>query len=579
MNATDMSGADKDSHLSLQAYLLQVQGIVKQQFGAPTWVIAELSDFRLRANGHCYMSLIESTAGKEIAKCSASMMPGVANLQLKAFRIVTQSDPTPGMKLLLNVSASFHPQYGFQLQVHTLDGNYTAGEMKAQVEKIIDQLKREGYYDNQKKLPSPAGFWRVAVVSPEQAAGLGDFQRDADRLHSYGLVQFVYYEAIFQGDKAPDAIKEAIRNVYADHQNHPYDAVCLIRGGGAKADLAWLNDYRLALWICKIPIPVFTGIGHERDETILDLVAHTRFDTPSKVVSAIMRHLQNDADDLERVIASGTTEAERLVTHEDARLQDLDSRFHQAVTTLIYSSEQDFNQLVARLKIASQTLLHDQSLLLQQLRSSADHLVLAQLTFSATYLSDISQRYKTAVSHTERYAADHLQQVWNEARNWMRALLQQEINTYKQFNEAYRKLVPAMLGSEDTWLQDTAIRAGDCSTRLLERQSRELQHAAQQAATLTKAMVDAEESRLRMLIQRFTAAALSKVQSEEQQLGTLSSLFAALDPRSVMAKGFAMVKTKGGKTHRSATTIVAGEALVIQFYDGEVEAVAKTGMN
>ncbi|MCD5986505.1 exodeoxyribonuclease VII large subunit [Pseudomonas sp. CDFA 553] len=569
-----MSGSDKDVHLSLQSYLLQVQSVVKQHFAQPTWVIAELSDFQVRANGYCYLSLIESSAGKEVAKCSASMVPGVANVQLKAFRSITGSDPSAGMKLLLNVAASVHPQYGFQLQIQMVDGTYTAGDMKAKVEKIIERLKSEGYYDLQKQLPAPDGYWRVAVVSPEQAAGLGDFRRDADRLESHELVQFVYYDAVFQGERAAKTIKDALRQVFADHETQPYDVVCLIRGGGAKADLGWLNDHKLAIWICKIPIPVYTGIGHERDETLLDLVAHTRFDTPSKVVGAIMRRLQSDAEALQGVIYRGTAEVERLVSTAEAGLQNLNSNYRQVVSQLLSESTQNFIRDSGYFHAGVQQLLHDQQLMLQQTTSRTERMLTEYLAENAAELSDLYQRCKLAVGIAERTESERLQQFWNSADGLIRWLVQQEINAYKQQHAAYHRLIPSLMDSEETRLGSAKEQILQCSMQIVEYHLRVLQLNGQKASALADALLTTERSTLSILRQRYASVVLSVLQAEEHKLDNLSSLFAALDPRSIMAKGFAMVKTKGGRTHRGATTIAAGMDLIIQFHDGEVLAVA-----
>jgi exodeoxyribonuclease VII large subunit len=138
-------------------------------------------------------------------------------------------------------------------------------------------------------LPPPLDFVRVAVISPETSAGLGDFQRESDRLQTATLCEFTFFRATFQGLDAPSSIRTAVQNALAAHRQSPFDALVVIRGGGSVTDLAWLNDLQLATVLCLCPLPVFTGIGHERDQTILDDIAHIRFDTPSKVALHITR--------------------------------------------------------------------------------------------------------------------------------------------------------------------------------------------------------------------------------------------------------------------------------------------------
>lgn len=156
-----------------------------------------------------------------------------------------------------------------------------------------------------RSLPAPADFVRVAVISPETSAGLGDFRQEADRLHGAGLCEFLFLRATFQGPAAASSLLEALETALTAHRERPFDALVIIRGGGAVTDLAWLNDLELARCACRLPIPILTGIGHERDSTILDEVAHRRFDTPSKAAHHTTQVIRDNAlaalADLERI--------------------------------------------------------------------------------------------------------------------------------------------------------------------------------------------------------------------------------------------------------------------------------------
>ncbi|MCV4286474.1 exodeoxyribonuclease VII large subunit [Pseudomonas capsici] len=547
-----MSVIKVPTHLTLQTYMAQLQQVIKQNFGTPQWVIAELSEFNIRANGHCYLSLIESVDGKEVAKCNATMFANVANLQLQAFRSITGCDPAIGMKVLLNVSASLHPQYGFQLQVHTLDGNYTLGEMHARVEQIVQRLKSEGYYDRQRQHPIPTGYWRIAVVSPTQAAGLGDFRRDADRLHFHRLVEFTYYDAVFQGATASESIKHALRQVFDDHEKTPFDAVCLIRGGGAKADLAWLNDYGLAVWICRIPIPVYTGIGHERDETVLDLVAHTRFDTPSKVIGAVMRHLHQEANELQQVIDRGQSIVTNMVADEEASLQQAGTTYRYLVRDMFKGAVNDFKTDKQNFESGIAKLIHEQAVFLQSARANSQ--LLSQ---------DILNQ-----------ANEQLMKLWHEAQNQMHILVQDQIANYKNDYHAYRRLVPAMLIKQETFLSQANTQMFTQASKLVSDKQNDLITDRTKATHLFLSRIQAEETKLNMHRQQYSSTVLGLVKDEENQLKNWGSLFTALDPRSVMAKGFALVKSSGGHVLTSASSVTAGDGLIVQFHDGSVSVTA-----
>lgn len=284
----------EDTVLRLSDYLAAVDMVIKQTFDHRVWVKAEIRNLSSKG-GHYYFELAEKDdAGKVVASCRGNLW------RFKATRVLSKFERATGMALdrdltvLLKVSASFHAQYGFSLTIEDIDPSYTLGDLARQYAEMVDKLTGEGLLHLNQQLPTPFDIEHVLVIAPEKAAGLGDFQADADRLASTGACEFHYHHATFQGNHAPMEIRQAIvsaqQDFYASYQRLP-DLLVIIRGGGAVGDLAYLNDYELAALIAEQPIPVWVGIGHERDNVILDEVAHTSFDTPSKVIAAISAHL------------------------------------------------------------------------------------------------------------------------------------------------------------------------------------------------------------------------------------------------------------------------------------------------
>ena len=284
----------EDTVLRLSDYLSAVDMVIKQTFNHRVWVKAEIRNLSSKG-GHYYFELAEKDDdGKVIASCRGNLW------RFKAARVLAKFERATGMPLdrdltvLLKVSAGFHAQYGFSLTIEDIDPSYTLGDLARQYAEMVDRLTGEGLLNLNQQLPAPFDIEHVLVIAPEKAAGLGDFQADADRLACTGACHFHYHHATFQGNHAPSEIREAIvsagQQFYDTYQRLP-DLLVIIRGGGAVGDLAYLNDYELAALVAEQPIPVWVGIGHERDKVILDEVAHTSFDTPSKVIAAIMAHL------------------------------------------------------------------------------------------------------------------------------------------------------------------------------------------------------------------------------------------------------------------------------------------------
>lgn len=284
----------EDTVLRLSDYLSAVDMVIKQTFNHRVWVKAEIRNLSSKS-GHYYFELAEKDDdGKVIASCRGNLW------RFKAARVLAKFERATGMPLdrdltvLLKVSAGFHAQYGFSLTIEDIDPSYTLGDLARQYAEMVDRLTGEGLLNLNQQLPTPFDIEHVLVIAPEKAAGLGDFQADADRLARTGACHFHYHHATFQGNHAPSEIRQAIVNAqqqfYDTYQRLP-DLLVIIRGGGAVGDLAYLNDYELAALVAEQPIPVWVGIGHERDKVILDEVAHSSFDTPSKVIAAIMTHL------------------------------------------------------------------------------------------------------------------------------------------------------------------------------------------------------------------------------------------------------------------------------------------------
>ncbi|WP_333614262.1 exodeoxyribonuclease VII large subunit [Psychrobacter sp.] len=284
----------EDTVLRLSDYLSAVDMVIKQTFNHRVWVKAEIRNLSSKG-GHYYFELAEKDDdGKVIASCRGNLW------RFKAARVLAKFERATGMPLdrdltvLLKVSAGFHAQYGFSLTIEDIDPSYTLGDLARQYAEMVDRLTGEGLLNLNQQLPVPFDIEHVLVIAPEKAAGLGDFQADADRLARTSACHFHYHNATFQGNHAPGEIRQAIvsaqQQFYDTYQRLP-DLLVIIRGGGAVGDLAYLNDYELAALVAEQPIPVWVGIGHERDKVILDEVAHSSFDTPSKVIAAIMAHL------------------------------------------------------------------------------------------------------------------------------------------------------------------------------------------------------------------------------------------------------------------------------------------------
>ncbi len=280
-----------DTQLSLSQYLATVQEVIRITFDEPVWVKAEIRNLSIKG-GHYYLELAEKEedTDKVIASCKATIWKSAAAKMVLRFERESGIELSRDLNVLIKVKATFSPQYGFSVNVEDIDSSYTLGDIARRYQQILERLTQEGLANKNKLLPTPFDIQNVLVIAPENAAGLGDFKKDADALDKAGVCHFVYHNATFQGNTAAvsiiNSLGDGLRQWAKDFKAAP-DLIVIIRGGGAVNDLAYLNDYDLAALLCKRSVPIWVGIGHEKDRTILDEVAHRSFDTPSKVIGGI----------------------------------------------------------------------------------------------------------------------------------------------------------------------------------------------------------------------------------------------------------------------------------------------------
>ncbi|MGB2046615.1 MAG: exodeoxyribonuclease VII large subunit [Psychrobacter celer] len=389
----------EDTVLRLSDYLSAVEMVVKETFNHRVWVKAEIRNLSSKG-GHYYFELAEKDDdGKVVASCRGNLW------RFKAARVLAKFERATGMPLerdltvLLKVSAGFHAQYGFSLTIEDIDPSYTLGDLARQYAEMVDRLTGEGLLHLNQQLPTPFDIEHVLVIAPEKAAGLGDFQADADRLASTGACQFHYHHATFQGNHAPSEIRQAIvsaQQQFQDTYQRLPDLLVIIRGGGAVGDLAYLNDYELAALVAEQPIPVWVGIGHERDKVILDEVAHTSFDTPSKVIAAIISHLAQLITQTLQYQAQIKQAATQQLTMAEQKTSRQLSHIQSHTIGQLTALRKDSDYAWRSIQQSAQRQVKQAARLTSNLRAQTQSLAYQQLAAASTY----SQNYQKTVIQT-----------------------------------------------------------------------------------------------------------------------------------------------------------------------------------
>lgn len=323
------------------------------------WVEAELSECR-ESRGHCYMELVEKdeTSNTPVAKASAKCWKQTWAMVQPYFERTTGQPLKAGMKVLLKVYPQFHEAFGFSWIVTDIDPNYTLGDMAQRRQQIIAQLKAEGVFDLQRELVIPRFCQRIAVISAATAAGYGDFCRQLEE-NEYGLVFYpTLFPAVMQGEQVEQSVIAALNRINGHADD--YDVVVIIRGGGSTSDMSGFDTLSLAENVANFPLPIITGIGHDRDECVLDMVSNTRVKTPTAAAAFLIAHLADTLqhlNDLQQRLSFMLTMFKTNFEHQ------LDQRYER----ICHAIQQRITQERHHLEMVEQhTALLDPALLLRR---------------------------------------------------------------------------------------------------------------------------------------------------------------------------------------------------------------------
>lgn len=351
------------------------------------WVVAEIASLNEHVSGHCYMELVEkadtdfsvgrrmriggSGGGKFRAQARATVWRATWTHIMPKFRRETGQYIRAGMKVLLEVKVTFHEVYGYSLNVSDIDPTYTLGEMARRRQEILHQLEDDGVIDLNKQLPLPRPLQRIAVISAAGAAGYGDFCQQLDESGFRFATKL--FPATLQGSDVENSVIRALDSIAAELDN--WDCVVIIRGGGAVADLDGFETYLLAANVAQFPLPVLTGIGHDRDDTVIDFVAHTRLKTPTAVAQFLIDCMRKEFD----------------------HVAELEEQLRATTTSLLFQHRQRFDSAAHRFERAASHFTSRQREHLLRLSSRMELSALRQLERQRTTLEHVSSRLTPAV--------------------------------------------------------------------------------------------------------------------------------------------------------------------------------------
>jgi len=377
--------------LTLYELNSMVRDVVELGMPGSYWVEAELSEVRERS-GHCYMELVQKdlTGNSTVARASARCWRSTWASVRPGFEQVTGEHFRAGLKVLLQVHAQFHENFGFSWIVTDIDPAYTLGDMARRRQEIIRILKEEGVFDLNKELCLSLFASRIAVVSSESAAGYGDFCNQLDT-NAYGFAFSVrLFPAVMQGERTEGSIISALDAINSEADD--FDCVVIIRGGGAVSDLSAFDSLALAENVANFPLPVITGIGHERDESVLDMVANKRVKTPTAAAALLIENLKHTYDRIVQAQERISVSVSRRMDYERVRLERVSGRIPVLFSLVKTRQQARIDSLFARVGAAAGRIVAEERLRLDRLSVALAPAVRQRLSAENHRLELLGQR-------------------------------------------------------------------------------------------------------------------------------------------------------------------------------------------
>ncbi|MDD4215854.1 MAG: exodeoxyribonuclease VII large subunit [Bacteroidales bacterium] len=357
-----------NSALTLIELNQKVKFAIEQKFDAPVWVVAEINSINRHRSGHCYLEFIQKaqTNDQIIAKTRATIWATQFRMIESYFLSVTKSRLEAGLKVLVKVSVDYHELFGLSLNVRDIDPAYTLGDLERRKKEIINRLVAEGVFDMNKELEMPLAVQNIAVISSSGAAGYEDFINQLDKNKYKYKFSITLFEADMQGNRTEETVTKAINQVF--ESDTEFDILAILRGGGAKSDLSVFDNYNIAYLITQFPIPVITGIGHERDESVCDMVAHIKLKTPTAVAEFLIDHNQMFEANITEIGDDIFVLAKDLIRTNQAYVTNLSIGINK--TKNIISTKLDYcNQLFYRVNNLAKTQVKEENIRLLNYRN------------------------------------------------------------------------------------------------------------------------------------------------------------------------------------------------------------------
>ncbi len=515
--------------ISLSELTSRIEGVITRNLSDRLWVTAEVSECKVNgSSGHCYLSLVERhpQGNAPLAEIRGAIWANRYRLIAAKFIEYTGSEISPGMKLLLRCSVSYHPIYGLSVVVDDVDPAYTLGESERQRQLTIKRLEDEGVIELQKEQHTlPYVVQNLAVISSATAAGYEDFYKQIEQ--SEYRFEITLYEAMMQGEQTTPSIISALDRIL--DSGVVYDAVVIIRGGGSASDLRWFDSYDLCFHIAQYPIAILTGIGHEKDVSVADMVAYHYFKTPTAVAAGLIERVGVVDAKLHRLWEETIAQSEQILMGESRRVENL----------------------AQELRATTLQIMKTQELRLMKLGSELPALALNIMQREFSRLDTANNTLRNEALFIIQSTQNHLANTSRNLQLLTLQLTQRERNRLEQLSATLLPRTEALLEQKAQYNQRLALNVSALGERVLQNSTAKLEYLKLTFLKLSSAIVSREEARLRLLHERVEGH----------------------NPRRILSLGYSITTDSSGQVLKSTEGLHSGETLRVELSDGIVSTI------
>ena len=549
----------------LSELLDHVADVIRRSVPGRHWVTADVTSVNRNRSGNVYLQLADNGDGGSESQARAVVWSNRISI-IDAFEKSTQMTFAEGLSLLCLVEVQFHTKYGLNLTIVDINPSYTIGAFELKLQMIRNWLVDKSEAELNQRLRTPTEFTRVAVIAPQNAAGLNDFRSVAHLLEQHDLCRFDYFYASFQGDARIRAIEMAFTELVQNE--HAYDAVCVIRGGGDKAGLNELSEAKLARLVCRCPYPVFTGIGHSTDSVILDEFANQSFATPTKVIDHIKLIIIQNAQSVRANYSKLHNSAQSLCNHQRQSIAQQSERIEKGRSNALACWRNHVEQFGHRLFERAQNRVRENGDLVnrqfQYLSSNANQKFnSSRILLNRLHEKVFHQANKELFS--AKSAAFAEQQIMKQSSAAIVMLTKQNVL------EDYRDLKQLSKHRIHNHKRDTCQRwhsLSQSSKTAIQIASHQAVSASNTLVMYARMHVQSQQSQIQQDKDTLFVNAKRSLATHQELIRNSKRLIEAYDPQRVLERGYALVCDNAGHVIKSTKQLQNNQQYTVQLHDG-----------